>query len=875
MQVTAEVYRDLQLHIATLPDAADTVVTVYAPGEDLRATGTFRVPFSPAETVDVLALIDRGTLDIDRAEHYGSTLFDALFRDQAVRQCYVQARHIQAPPVRLRLILDAPELESIPWELLFDTDRHTFVAAELPFVRSHSHTKPVQPLLAQPPLRVLVVAPSPAGIDAIDVAQNVNGLRRAFDQLQAHKQVRFQTATPPTISQLKNDLREAATGITGEIHILHFVGHGMVDPASGDPLLIFEDERGDVDLVTPDDFAAVAGSAGLRLVFLNGCHTAQSGIQESAHSFAHALMQRGIPAVIAMQTTIGAEMAVEVAGEFYAALADSQPVDRALLDARQVLGRSGRYGSGAIAVPVLYLRASDGRLLGSAQVAGVAEPSVRRRGWHALPVTATLGIVATLLGIIAALLTIYRDPLVATLLSPKQMTCSGVNIAVTEAGLREAGGHVTHSPGALGLSQQIYLALHERFGNCVPLDDPVLGQILVDVWPPDETGFVDGETVSERAKNAALAADRWEADLIIYGIVEAAERSTSFTPYILVSEETVSKIAEVAGSYPFGAPLIEDGVFASPTTRSALASALAQRIPDVVNFVIGLDYFAKDKYDAACRQFKAMLSTASSGTPDDGCSYVAASNVIANDLQPAEQAAAGDELAYLFLGHAARRQGDPDSAQHHYEAALAVNPGYARALLSLADLQYMAAAGTCQPNNCDKEGVRAAIEAFQTVPATDDVEYANIPAKKSYAVGRAYACLAMAGEPENRSSATASLEQVIAAYDAGDKRLAFFAAEAQQLIGLLLTATTGAQRPADLAAADARFATAIELSTSDERKAVFYLHRAEIQAALGHCDAAARHLDTAEDMASHVPTTKATFDAFLGEAQAVVAACQD
>ena len=95
-----------------------------------------------------------------------------------------------------------------------------------------------------------------------------------------------------------------------------------------------------------------------------------------------------------------------------------------------------------------------------------------------------------------------------------------------------------------------------------------------------------------------------------------------------------------------------------------------------------------------------MLSTASSGTPDDGCSYVAASNVIANDLQPAEQAAAGDELAYLFLGHAARRQGDPDSAQHHYEAALAVNPGYARALLSLgrrasavAPPSRMAAAG--------------------------------------------------------------------------------------------------------------------------------------------------------------------------------------
>ncbi len=875
MKVTAEVYRDLQLHITSLPDAAEHAVTVYAPGEDLRATGKFRVPFSPAETGEVLALIDRGALGVDRAENYGSTLFDALFCDQAVRQCYVQARHIQTPPVRLRLILDAPELESILWELLFDTDRRSFVAAELPFVRSHSHTKPVQPLLAQPPLRVLVVAPSPAGIDAIDVAQHVDGLRCAFDQLQAHKQVRFQTSTPPTISQLKNDLREAATGVTHEIHILHFVGHGMVDPACGEPLLVFEDERGNVDLVTPDTLAEIAGSAGLRLVFLNGCHTAQSGIQESARGFAHALMERGIPAVVAMQTTIGAGMAAEIAGEFYAALADSQPVDRALLDARQVLGRSGRCGTGAIAVPVLYLRASDGRLLGAAQGARGEEPVARARDWWPPSVTSTIGIVAMLLGMIASLLAIYRDPIVATLFSARQMTCSGVKIAVTETGLRETGGNVTRSPGALGLSQQIYLALHERFGNCIPLDDPVLGQILVDVWPPDETGFVDGETVAERAKNAAAAADRWQADLVIYGVVDAAERSTSFTPYILVREESVSKIAEVAGSYPFGAPLVDDGAFTSPTTRSALAGALAQRIPTVVNFVIGLDYFAKDKYDAACRHFKAMLSAASSGMPDEGCSYVAASNVTDATGKSAGQAAAGDELAYLFLGHAARRRGDPDSAQHYYEAALAINPGYARALLSLADLQYMAAMGSCLPDDCDKAGVRQAIGAYEAVPAADDVDYANIPAKRSFAIGRAYVCLALAGESASGPAAVAALEAVIAAYDTRDGRLADFAAESHQLIGLLLRASSGAQRQADLEAADVRFAKAIDLSRHDERKAIFYLHRAEIQAELGRCGEAGKFLAAADDLRAGVHLMEAVFGDFFDEARAAVAACQD
>ena len=281
MDPTAEGYRDLQVHIASVADAATYVVDVYVPGEELRATGIVRIPFTPAETAEVLTLIAAGSLGTDRAKAYGSALFAALYGDAAVHHCYTQARHIQAPPLRVRLILDAPEIESIPWELLYDPERGTFVAMELPFVRSHSHTEPVQPLPAQPPLGVLVVTPAPAGVETTDFTEHLGGLRRAFDQLQAHRQVRFHAVSPPTISRLKNDLREAAALSSHEAHILHFVGHGTVDPASGAPLLIFQNEEGDVDLVTPDDLAAIVGDAGLRLVFLNGCQTAQTGLQES------------------------------------------------------------------------------------------------------------------------------------------------------------------------------------------------------------------------------------------------------------------------------------------------------------------------------------------------------------------------------------------------------------------------------------------------------------------------------------------------------------------------------------------------------------------------------------------------------------------
>lgn len=75
---------------------------------------------------------------------------------------------------------------------------------------------------------------------------------------------------------------------------------------------------------------------------------------------AQQLVRQGIPAVIAMQNEITDDAAIQLAHEFYDALIAGYPVDGALAEARKALFAAGNdieWGT-----PVLYLRATDGRL---------------------------------------------------------------------------------------------------------------------------------------------------------------------------------------------------------------------------------------------------------------------------------------------------------------------------------------------------------------------------------------------------------------------------------------------------------------------------------------------------------------------------------
>ena len=161
------------------------------------------------------------------------------------------------------------------------------------------------------------------------------------------------------------------------MHLLHFVGHGFFDGKQGG--LIFEDDGRAAQLVTAETLAMLLHDHdSLRLVFLNACEGAASGRSDPFAGVAQRLVQRGVPAVLAMQFPVSDAAALALSQEFYRALADGYPADAALSEARKAIA-SQRAGA-EWGTPVLFSRSDDNRLIELPE--GDARPVIERQAFE-------------------------------------------------------------------------------------------------------------------------------------------------------------------------------------------------------------------------------------------------------------------------------------------------------------------------------------------------------------------------------------------------------------------------------------------------------------------------------------------------------------
>ncbi|HEX8279852.1 MAG TPA: CHAT domain-containing protein, partial [Chthoniobacterales bacterium] len=329
---------------------------------------TFELPFQEHELENYLLKIGQRRTGMRKADspenraarEFGNRLFDAVFQGElqtAFRESLDLAR-AGDNGLRIRLRLrDTPELADLPWEYLYQSERREFLALskETPVVRYLDLADKVKPLTVTPPLRVLVMLSSPSDLDCLDVEKEWQKLKEAVRHLEEQKRLIVERLERATLSELQSRLRK------GSYHIFHFVGHGSFDPVTEESVLAFEDENGRKRLVSgPDLGIYLRDEPDLRLVLLNACEGARASRSDPFSGAAQSLVQKGIPAVIAMQFEVSDEAAIAMADGFYSALSDDYPVDAALAEARKAVfaaGCSVEWGT-----PVLYLRAPDGRI---------------------------------------------------------------------------------------------------------------------------------------------------------------------------------------------------------------------------------------------------------------------------------------------------------------------------------------------------------------------------------------------------------------------------------------------------------------------------------------------------------------------------------
>ena len=338
-----------------------------------QATATFTSPFSDEEQAGIVAANWSTRLsrafkvvgDDDKPpapaldpKALGERLFAAVFHDD-VRTCLTSSLATNAK-LRIRLRLNpAPTLAALPWEYLRGPAPYDFFAlsAQTPIVRYLELLQSTAPLQAATPLRILVLISDPTDVaPRLNVEKEWGRLQGALDDLQKRGLIVLERLEA-RLDRLQQRLQQQAM----PVHVLHFIGHGTFADNSQTGGLLFETSTGRGQFTSAEQLSVyLFDHPSLRLAFLNACEGARGGSTDLFAGVAQTLVQKRMPAVIAMQYTVSDDAAISLAASFYQALANTYPVDAALAEARKtVYSQTNQPEWGT---PVLFMRAPDGML---------------------------------------------------------------------------------------------------------------------------------------------------------------------------------------------------------------------------------------------------------------------------------------------------------------------------------------------------------------------------------------------------------------------------------------------------------------------------------------------------------------------------------
>jgi hypothetical protein len=391
-----------KLQIARLADLEFEARVLESPMGEARATA--RLPYDPDELIAILKALPAGSLDAarltpaqtdalrrldllanpdlvpDLATRVGRALYQALFPGDigvAFQMAWNQARTQQGAVVlQLRFDEDAVALARYPWELLYHR-RHLLPGGAVELTRYISYPEAPTTLSVEPPLHVLYVESRPTDLEPLPVGKEQKTVRAALESLAQDGLLLIEHLSPPTYDALIDRIESA------QDHILHFDGHGTVArrcPAcdamnyphhatcqssgcghslDGVPelgYLAFEygDESREADYVDSKALEHLLYGSAVRVAVLSACRSSEVRGEALFGGAGPALIQAGVPAVVAMQVPITVSATANFMRGFYGALARFESLPAAMTSGRRRLFRGKEWF-----IPTLYLRSRD------------------------------------------------------------------------------------------------------------------------------------------------------------------------------------------------------------------------------------------------------------------------------------------------------------------------------------------------------------------------------------------------------------------------------------------------------------------------------------------------------------------------------------
>jgi len=257
------------------------------------------------------------------------------------------------PGARRRLVIasEVPAVLNLPWELLrlpdggfvglsprFSVRRQPWSGAPRP-----AGEGPLPPL----PLRVLFIACAPRDQAPLDYEREEQALLKALAG--AGPRVAFDTCDLGSFDELRDRINEF------EPHVVHLTGHGIVHD-DGLGYFAFEDERGNTDLRSSVEMREqLFGGISVQCAFIAGCQTGKAPPVAALGGICQGLVGEEVPLAVGFAASIADDTATAFAHTFYRVIAAGQPVDRAILQARQEVRKlCDERGDPSWTLPVLY-----------------------------------------------------------------------------------------------------------------------------------------------------------------------------------------------------------------------------------------------------------------------------------------------------------------------------------------------------------------------------------------------------------------------------------------------------------------------------------------------------------------------------------------
>lgn len=639
----AHEYLDFELEIGA-PNASGV-----APVSLLNAPGGNASGFLDLTSLSPVALGSESPATLQDARTAGAALFDALFRDQILSRYDVslQMASQQQKGLRIRLRLFNVAVQRIRWELLLDarTDDFLALSRNTPIVRYMPVGAPVESLEVELPLRVLALIASPSDLPPIDRQAETQNLQQSLAPMQRKRAVEVIVLDGQGLAALHSALER------GPWHIFHYAGHAQLNPATGTGELLLAGADGASQPVSAQELAQLlADQKSLRLCVLGACEGARAAESQPFSSLAAALLQEGVPAVLAMSEEISVSAAREFTRAFFGAITASLPVDAAVASARAAM-KIASPTSTEWATPALLLRSPNAVLWRANPV---------RSKWL-LPALAAVGLLLVATGI-WFLVTEWVQPT----WYPSQMS-GRFNIAIADFGQLDEAGAMQSSALGSDLSKAIYSQLQGQFAAGAAASDLLRG---VEVWHDSagraqknvRFGTIEGANAEDRGRNAAELAERVNAGLVLYGYFDAPTSADDtdklHLEFYYREPEVKGEPSPVVGNQAFGSPLQAKNGAGAQLEREDLMRQAERRANVLAWITQGMLQMLLNEPQEALRIFKRAEEAVEGLSATDGL-----------------------DLIYLLQAHAAQSGRMFDVALEAVDKALEMDPNYVSAML--------------------------------------------------------------------------------------------------------------------------------------------------------------------------------------------------